>query len=175
MSVYPLIEVGDLVTADLLASMQSQSYTKQTGTARNTTTTLAADPELTGIPLAVGTWDIDLQVFATATTSNQAIKGRWIFTGTWAATVRNCSGPGSTNTAVADQVTPANSRGYGTDSQDAVYGMLASTAYSSIRESVRGLVVSVAGTLSYQWAQNVSSANNITVQPGSNFTTRRVG
>lgn len=175
MATYPDIEVGDLVTATLLDSMLPQSYTKLVATARNTTLTLANDPELLNIPLAIGTYDIDLTFFVTVTTSAQILKTRWAFTGTWAATVRNCIGPGSSNTALPGIATPTNVQGYGTDSQDSNYGLAVTTAYYSISERVRGLSTSVAGNLSFQWAPTASSANNMTVQPGSNFTVRRVG
>lgn len=148
------------------------TYVKSGATSRNTTTTLADDPHLVTIPLAVGTYDIELVMFYTlSTTTTQKIKTRWGFTGTWTSTTRACLGPGSANVAGPQDVTEATFRGYVTDTQDAIYDSSTSTAYSTVREIARGVVVTVAGNLSLQWAQQASSGNNTTVQAGSSFTT----
>jgi hypothetical protein len=175
MATYPNIEIGDLVTADLLDSMLPQTYTKQTATSRLSTTAYAADPELTGIALEIGTYDIDFLGFFTADV-NKLIDTQWSFSGTWANTVRNTYGPGATSTAQPGSLVQVSLRGWGTSNQDARYGIAtASGAYVSISESVRGVAVSAAGSLAFQWKPTASTADNITLQPGSNFTVRRVG
>lgn len=153
-----------------------RAYTKTSATARNTTTTLANDPELASIALEVGTYDIELiMLFTLTTTTTQKIKTRWGFTGTISDTIRLCHGPGSAQVAGPQDVTETTVRGYALTSQDAIYDVSTSTAYSAVLEKANGVSVTVAGNLSLQWAQNASSANNTTVQPNSAFRISRVG
>ncbi len=170
---------GQRLTADLLNAnvidFFPSTYGKAAATARTSTTILADDPELSSIPLSVGTWEIELRGFFTLTTTNtQAIKTRWAFTGTAADAIRNLSGLGSANQLEADVATTVNFRGRPWQSQDAVYRKLEGSAYGSFREIVSEFVVSVAGNLSLQWAQNASSANATTMMPASAFMVRKV-
>lgn len=170
---------GQRLTADLLNAnvidFFPSTFTKAATTARNTTTTLADDTELAGIALSVGTWEIELRGFFTLTTTNtQGIKTRWAFSGTAADAVRNLTGLGSANTLEADVATTVNMRGRPWLSQDAVYRKLEGSAYGGFREVVSEFVVTVAGNLSLQWAQNASSANNTSLMPGSAFVVRKV-
>jgi hypothetical protein len=167
---------GDTILASDINAVIARlpvTTTKAAATARNTTTTLADDPHLSGITLTPGTYDIELVFFYTlTTTTTQKIKTRWAFTtGTWSTTNRACHGPGSDNVDPPESVAEATFRVYTTDGQDAVYDSSTSAAYSAVREVARGVVVTVTGTLSLQWAQVASSANNTTVQAGSSFTT----
>lgn len=156
---------------DIIATIPL-TYTKSAVESRNTTTTLADDTHLVSIPLEIGTYDIELVMFYTlSTTTTQKIKTRWAFTGTWASTTRACIGPGSANTAAPNDAAEVTLRGYVSDTQDAIYDSSTSGAYSVVREVAKGVVVTVAGNLSLQWAQNASSANNTNVQAGSAFTT----
>jgi hypothetical protein len=163
---------GDPINASDINGIISKlptTYTKPSSTSRNTTTTLADDPFLSGIPLLVGTYDIECLIFFTTASSTPKIKTQWAFTGTWASSTRACFGPGDTNTAVPSLATPTTVRGYTTDAQEAVYGAANSGAYSAVRELVRGVTVTVAGNLSLKWAQSVSNGSNTTVQQGSAF------
>jgi hypothetical protein len=174
MTVYPDIEVGDLVTADLLDSMLVKTYTKASTTARNTTTTYADDPELLNISLGVGTWDIELTLFfLLATTSTQKLKTNWAFTGTWNNPIRLVVGPGTAQTGVIGTVTDMNLGGYTCTGQDAIYDRDTGAGFIGVREVVRNAVVTVAGNLSLQWAQSASSANNTSVCAGTSFVTRQ--
>lgn len=176
MAVYPNIEVGDIVTADLLDSMLPKTYFKASGTSRNTTTTLADDPELTGIPLAAGIYLIDFYGFMTQdTTTTQKFKGRWGFSGTWNNPDRNVVGPGAAQTATPASATESNYAGAQASGQDVVISALNTSVWASWRETAVNVVVTVAGNLSYQWAQNSSSANNVTLQAESGFIVRRIG
>lgn len=174
MAQYPDWEVGDIVTADLLDAMVAKYTYKSSATARNTTTTLTADPELTGIALEVGTFDIEMVIFWTQAATAPKLKTRWGFTGTISDTIRLCHGPGNNNVAGPQDVTETTVRGYALSSQDAIYSASTSTAYSAVLEKAAGVVVSVAGTLSLNWAQQASNASNVTVQPSSYVKVRRV-
>lgn len=175
-SYYPSLAVGDLVTADLLQSMVPKYYIKPSGESRNTTTTLADDSDLQGIALGVGTWEIELLLFYTQSTTNtQDLKTRWAFTGTWNNPDRNIMGIGNSSTASANVSTEVNMAGSQAAGQDAIYGGPASSVFNSAREWTANCVVTVAGNLSLQWAQNASSANNTTVQGNTAFRVRQIG
>jgi hypothetical protein len=166
---------ADLLNANVIDYMATTPVIKSAATSRNTTTTLANDPDLQGIALGVGTWEIELLgLWTQSTTTTQKIKTRWAFTGTWGTAIRICTGTGGTNTATPGDATILNSRGFTLDTQDAVYGQDAGTSFGGFREISRQVVVTVAGNLSLQWAQSASSANNTNLQPGSNFTIRKI-
>jgi hypothetical protein len=174
---------GQRLTADLLNAnindYMPSTTAKAVATARLSTVTLADDAELAGIPLGVGTWEIEfIGLWTQTTTATQKIKTRWAFTGTWngSAGFRAALGAGDTQSAVAvpNNLTEVNARGYTLDTQDAVYHVINTTSYSTIREISRNVVVTVAGNMSIQWAQNTSVANNTTLQAGSSVTVRKL-
>lgn len=174
MAKYPDWFIGQDVDATTLDLMTANITVKPGGTVRNNTTTLADDPDLASIPLAVGThWVRLLFIWCTNTSATPDIKTRWAFTGTWNNPLRACIGPASTNTANPDVVTPVkfNTVAAGTD---CVYGSAATTAFSVATEECFNVVVTVAGNLSLQWAENALSATDITVQPGSTFQNRQI-
>jgi hypothetical protein len=171
---------GQRLTADLLNAnlidYQPAVFTK-TALTNRVNATLADDPDLSNIPLSVGTWEIEVLLHWTMTTTNtQKIKTRWGFTGTWATTFRDCIGAGTTQSTAASPINLTDSfiSAATTDSQDAVYHQAAGGTYGTIREISRTVVVSVAGNFSVQWAQNTTTANNTTVQPGSNVYIRKI-
>jgi hypothetical protein len=160
---------GDIIFAtDINAVIASlpKVYTKTSATARQSTTTLTADPDLSGITLDVGVYDIELILFWTCANTTPKLKTRWGFSGTITNTLRLCHGPGSTQTGGPEAVSDATMRAYALTSQDAIY--------STILEAVYGAEVTVAGDLSLNWAQNVSTAANVTVQPESAFRIRKI-
>lgn len=172
MATYPTILVGDLVTADLLTSMLTQTYTKLSSEGRPSTTTLANDGELSGIALAVGTYHVKLVIRWTVANATPDLKTQWGFTGTWNNTSRLTIGPGLTNVAAATAVTPIRFADAATNA-DAAYGGL-SGPYTSTEEAY-DVVVTVAGSLSFKWCQQTSDAGSTTVNSGSTFEVRRVG
>lgn len=175
MAQYPDWEVGDLVTADLLDAMVHKVYNKANATSRNTTTTYADDPDLLNIPVGVGTWEIELVGFFNfSNATNGGLKTRWGFSGTWNNPLRNCMGPGSTNTGGTSVVTPVTLSAAGASTQDAIYLGSSTSAYYAFREVSFNAVVTVAGNLSLSWAQNSSSANNTIVHENSGFKLRQV-
>lgn len=170
---------GQRLTADLLNANVYDffpvSYSKAGPTARTSTTTYADDPELQGIPLSVGTWEIEFTGFWTCSTTNtQRIKTQWGFTGTWTPTFRSCIGAGSTNVTSPGAIETATFSAYVTDSQDAIYSQNSGAVYGTFRELARNVAVSTAGNLSLKWAQFASSANATTLQATSGFTVRKI-
>lgn len=172
---YPVLAIGDLVTADLLQSLVPKYYTKPSNESRSSTITLSADSDLQGIALDVGTYEIEFNgQFFTTTGGTQAIKTQWGFSGTWNSPVRCIAGPGLNNTAATTSADTYNTRGQGTSS-DAVYQASATSAFTNFREYVANAIITVAGNLSIQWAQNSSSVNATQMAAGSTVRVRRIG
>lgn len=168
---------GDIIyAADVNAVIASlpKVYTKTSATARQSTTTLTADPDLSGITLGLGVYDIELIMFWTCANTTPKLKTRWAFSGTITNTLRLCHGPGSTQVGGPEAVSDATMRAYALTSQDAVYSTSTSSAYSAVLEAAYGVEVSASGDLSLSWAQNVSTAANVTVQPESAFRIRKI-
>ncbi len=165
---------GQRLTADLLNAANGLTYTKVTTENRSSTTTFADDAELKGIPLGVGTWEIDVMLYWFLNPAGAGgIKTMWAFSGTWAALIRSISGPGSSNTAGGSVL--ATSSSYGQRENASVpYGVAAGTSYAFSREMSRSVVVSTAGNFSVQWAQNTSSVNALSVGGQSTVSVRQL-
>lgn len=144
-------------------------YTKPGATPRNTLIVPADDPDLSGIPLEVGSFEIKVvSMFTLSTTTTQKFRTLWGFTGTWTSTAfRAVKGPGSANTAAPDDAASANIRGYTVATQNADYSTSTSGAYATAEEISATVEVTVAGNFALQWSQAASSANNTTLQAGS--------
>lgn len=154
-------------------SLLPRYYTKQNATSRASTTTVTADSGtgqvLSGIPLEIGSYEIELvALFTLSTTGTQGIRTRWAFTGTMTNPVRSCIGPGDSATAPNANAT-IMTQSFQATGQDATYFVGASSAYSTFREITAQVIVTAAGNLSFNWAQAVSSANNTNLQSGSYF------
>lgn len=173
--------IGQRLTADLMTEflgLSPQVYTKASTTDRNsggTGTTYTIDPELQGIPLEIGTYDVLLIAFFTlATTNTQKIKTQWRFTGTWNTPIRHCIGPGSANVAGPSAITDVTMQGYVADSGDATYDLIAGGTFGCFQEQAFNVTVTVAGTMGLYWAQSAASANNTSLKAGTAFRVRKL-
>ncbi|MBW8792159.1 MAG: hypothetical protein JF597_00710 [Streptomyces sp.] len=172
MSKYPSITAGVLPVASLQAMVPD--ITVKATTTDRTTTTMSDDPDLQGIALGVGTWSVDMLIFAnTVTTSTQKIRTQWSFTGTWNTPIRACIGPGSANSGLRDAITPSQFDGVPSNT-DCTYGFAASSGYSVVLERCDLVVVTVAGALAFKWGQSVFSANATSVKAGSSVRVRQI-
>lgn len=170
--------VGQRLTADLLntnvTAFMPSTTVKTASTDRISTVTLADDPELAGIALSVGTWEIVFEALWTQASATPKIATQWGFTGTTTGTARRkCMGPAVAQVAAPPSVTDVNFSGNDVNSS-ATYGTSTSAQYSTFRESVDNFVVATAGNLSIQWAQSVSTASNVTLRVGSSVTVRKI-
>ena len=68
-----------------------------------------------------------------------------------------------------------NIRGAQAAGQDAVYSVANEVTFTGFREWTMNCVVTVAGNLSLQWAQNSSSANVTRVEGNTAFRVRQIG
>jgi hypothetical protein len=169
-----MVAAGDRIYASDFNNLPPKTYTKAALQARVSTTVVADDAELAGIPLAVGTYHILLTgFFSVFTTTTQKLKTQWGFTGTWNNPARACIGPAQANVAGGNAVTVMNTAGVATNG-DAVYSVVNAVAYSVFQEEAFNVVVTVAGNLSLKWAQFASSANATNVADGTTFMVRKV-
>lgn len=162
---------GQRITADRLNAMQPSIYYKSGSTSRNTTTTYAIDPDLQGIPLAVGTYKVSLLLLWNCGSGTApGLKTQWRVGGggAWNSFNRAVTGPGQSNATSPTVMTQVNDS-TAADNADSTYQQTPNVPYAVVREEVRQLIVTTAGTLNLYWAQVVSSAANTTVQPGSAF------
>jgi hypothetical protein len=173
-----LFLTGQRLTADLLnaniADWMPATYVKPAFTSRASTTTYADDPDLQGIALAVGTYEIELMLFyAVYSGTTQKIKTQWGFTGTWNNPDRGTLGPGAGNIASSDDAASVNARAYAAN-VDNIYNQLNAVNFGVGRELSRNVQVTVAGNLSLKWAQQTSSANVTRVEAGTCFNIRKI-
>jgi hypothetical protein len=156
-------------------SLLPRYYIKSNPTARASTVTPAADSggavPLAGVPLEIGSYEIEMVgLFNLTTTGLQGLRTVWAFSGTWdgASNVRNCIGPGDSASAPNNNAT-LMAQTFGVSNQNALYFVAASSAWVSFREIAAGIHVTAPGSLSFNWSQAVTSANNTTLQSGSYF------
>lgn len=178
MAKFPAWTVFKRVDATTLDQCVPNIVTKVSTTTITSNTTLANDSELTSISLGVGTWEVEVTLWAGGTSGAAGgLKTAWAFTtGTLTGTPnRGCIGPGATGAASSIAVTPVTMavQPYSTA---VVYG-LTNTAlpFYVIKEECPNFVVATAGTLSIQVAQSVSNATSTTIQPGSRVKVRQIG
>lgn len=169
------LSAGQIVYESDLLGLNPDTVYKGASTTRNNTASLANDPDLANIQLDPGTYSIKVTLFTTNANAAAKLKTRWSFTGTWTSPMRSCVGPGSTNTSTdPGTVTPATFRGYDATSQDAVYSYGVSSAYAAIEETCDFVQVTASGVFAVQWAQNVATAANTIIQPGSSVRVTKV-
>ena len=161
---YPDWRAGNRITAARLRSMVPSYTTKGSTTARPSTTAQTADPELSGITLDVGTYEVKVRYIATGVGSASAggLATSWGFTGT-ATGNRNPTGPGftSTNSGAAENLR-TNSASMGLASQ---FYYVATTSTSIVEEGL--ITVTVSGDFSVNWAQAASNATPTNLLAGS--------
>lgn len=170
MSTFPVYYSGLRLTAALLTAGQIDKIVKTTVTGK-TNNTLANDPELAGVDLGVGQWDIRMLIFASNTVTTGNLRTQWSFTGSWNNPLRYCLGPvtatGPSN--ITETKMSAHSANANSD-----YDLGATTAYTGVQEMSSTAVVTVAGTLALNWAQAVTNATATNVQAGSFIEVRQI-
>lgn len=165
--------VGEPTYAADLNLLLPTVVVKPTATARNTTTTVAIDPDLQ-ISLLTGTYAIRLLLFWNCvTTSTQGLKTQWLMSsGAVTTFTRGCLGPNDA-AHTPDSQAIVNIGAFN-NNVDCSYLQLLTGNWSAVREESYNVVVTSAGTLGLYWAQKVSSANNTSVNGGSAFEVRQI-
>lgn len=160
------VAAGDIILADHHNALVPITAVKASSTARTSTTTETADPELV-LSMRVGTFDI-AGVLLVSSAANAAgdFEYGYSWTGGGMTVTMGHAGPhnslasgsqvdGEFTYLAADSSTPTSTMPYG-----------ASIAGVAIPIAAR-VVVTVAGTLSLIWAQQSSNANATTLLAGS--------
>lgn len=176
MATYPGVPVygGDIISADDIVANIPIVYVKEASETRNNTSALANDAELVNIPLQVGVYEIELELFwQQATSTTPAFKTQWAFSGTWNAPMRACFGAGQDNVAPTNRATTVYTLGVPTSS-NAIYSADTTANYNMSRELSRQVIVTAAGNLSLQWAQNTATVANTICLVGTSFTVRKI-
>lgn len=167
MSKFPVIEVGDPVTADMLNSMIPDITYKSTATSRASTITPTDDPDLvTPVLLANGTYLVEFSI-RFACLSTIGIRTAWNNPAGVLSANKEVVGPGSTATDTnADNISGRfGVHGYTTNM---FYGgRNVNTNQSRIYESSTIIMGGTAGAIALQWAQVTSSATATIVSAGS--------
>lgn len=154
-------------TAAQWATLVPRSAFKASDTARASTTTLTADPDLSVAVDASAAYEISLHVIYTQGTLGQLFMG---FTGPAAATFDwGLIGLAVGTTASDTGSFTASACTIGTTK--AVGG---NTIANFIRVEGRLLVDVTSGSLTYRWAQSASSATGVTVKAGSYMIARQI-
>lgn len=136
-------------------------WVEKTTTQSVTSSTTQVNDTVLALALGVGTWEVRLTANATGAAAGD-IDTSWTFSGTATTNGRSCIGPTLGNADVTN--TAMRSSGAAGLATIISYGLIAST--SRIEESFI-LTVTVAGTLNFRWAQDVSSATATNVTAGS--------
>jgi hypothetical protein len=165
---------GDKPTAAQLNTFVPLSAYKSAGTSRNTTTTPAADSDLTIALPASTTWDFDGLLLVTSA-ANAA--GDFMFQFTYPASATLSFGAwGLHNTLASGSQSDLEAAATSADSStpSGLYVAGASTSMTGIFFKGRIIVSTTPGNLVVAWSQFASNANNTTLNAGSHMTCRQV-
>lgn len=133
---------------------------KTADTARSSTITLADDPVLLGIPLAIGKYAVDLWLKPhNATTSTQGFQFRLNFSGTIAS-------GGYSYLGIANNIA-FNAQPVSTYSSTVQFTDITAASNFDYIHATGYIEVTAAGTMAVQWSQRASSANNTILDRGS--------
>lgn len=154
----------DMTTGGVITALGvAIAKVKTAATSRNSTTTLADDAHLV-CALSAGTWAVRLWLPTTIAVSGGG--------NGWKVALGGSATISSSLLTVA-----SNDTSYALANQITVAGTFLATASSGAGIMVieGSVVVSVAGNLSFQWAQNSSGAQNLTFMQGATMICTKVG
>lgn len=165
---------GDKPTAAQINTFVPLSAYKSASTSRNTTTTPAADADLTIALPASTTWDFDGLLLLTSA-ANAA--GDFMFQFTWPTAATLSHGAWGLHNVLASG-SQSDLEGAATSadstSPSVLYAAGASTTVTGVFFKGRIIMSTTAGNLAVAWAQFSSNANNTTLNAGSHMTCRQV-
>jgi hypothetical protein len=148
--------------AAVIAALKTKHYKKTADTSRSSTTTMANDPHLVNMALGVGLWRVQAVLFMSGAAAAD-FRHQFTFSGTATPDYsRLIQSPESATTdvratlATSIQATQFGVANIGTD------GVRVGAAYEDML-----LEVTVAGNLTLQWCQAVSSATATVLYTGS--------
>lgn len=142
---------------------------KPADTTRTSTATRTNDPDLQGIPLAIGTHRVEAMLGIQSAGATGDFSLAWAFSGT-ATCLRQTLGYAADGVTMATLCATSLTAGstYGTG------GASGSSTIFGVRELMT-IIVTAAGNLDMQWAQAVSNASGTLLSAGSTVTVQRLG
>lgn len=175
MAQYPVVGGGTEVNDQFLSDMIDNYVIKNADATPRTNSTIAADPDLTFSVVANAVYAVQFHI-RWAGLQAAGLRTSWtVPTGTTGN--KDCAGPGSANVVQADANT--------TEMRWAVHGYSTVVLYTNPRNSVSLQtfcdeyallsVGSTAGSVTLNWAQNVTNATGTLVVATSYVKYRRVG
>lgn len=169
---YPEIFAGQDIDADTLVNMQPMIVSKPSATSRASTTTLAADPDLTVQLEANAIYFVEFHIHYAAL---DATKFKTDWTVPSGSSGNRCVlGMGSTaNQASADNV--SGRFGVHNYATATVYGTRDHVTNQCYAQETATVVTTNAGTLALRWAQSVSGVSNTTLYDTSLMRVTRLG
>jgi hypothetical protein len=190
MAIFPVAYVGLPLTADFWNSAQTNTIVKGSNTPRSNTATLADDPELAGMELGVGTYEVQMHLHASVNPSvqNLDIRVAWAFTGT-ATVQRLMIGPDEQIGGPSQYFNSGSSTHINTNSTRTLAKLGGNTGNALTTSIAYGLNdiypvgiheigifdVTAIGNWSIQWAQQTAGATaSCSVYAGSYITARRI-
>ncbi len=174
MAKFPVIEVGDLWTADLANQMLPDMILKTAATTRASITTMADDPDLVVAVLANANYFIEMYI-RYATTTAAGFKCEWTVPAGVTSANKTILGPGSSAVdANANNISMRSGvHGFTTDS---TYGDRNDvTLQLFAMETAIITTGATAGDVALAWAQEASTAVNTAVGAGSFIRSTRIG
>ncbi|MFH9430230.1 hypothetical protein ACH4JZ_18305 [Streptomyces sp. NPDC017615] len=172
MATYPLIQPGMTITAGLLNAIQPNSVWKTVNTDRDTTTTLADDPDLS-VQLAAGaTYRVQFRLFYGATDAAR-FKTAWTVP-PGASGNKTVVGPDQGVILSGTSSGGTGRWGVHVFSTSCTYGTRDSTSNLCAGTEEGTIFTTSAGTLALQWAQATSNANAARLAAGSMLTVTRL-
>lgn len=149
-----IIDASDIIVPKYIKKAASQSVTSSI--------TPVNDADL-AVALPVGVWRVEARLTATGHATAGDLRVVWANTGTMSFLARSCLGPAALTTDATDGGMQSSGRSITTE---VVYGVAGSTVAAKIWEDIF-VNVTVAGTLTLQWAQGTSSGTATTLGTSS--------
>lgn len=174
MPVYPVSYAGQRLTSVLWRAGQEDTYNKDASETARASAVIAADAELTGIPLeATAEYEVFVGLNLTGGSGGISMKTQWTYTGTWNDPIRRVDGPTSANTVVPSGTLLLQHATYRAGTS-CTYGLSTSGSFTTVYEECKKVVTTTAGTMSLGWAPSTGGATSGGVMIDSWVTVRRI-
>jgi len=161
------------ILSDLFTEVRPKSARKASDTARNTTATRTADPDLT-LTLPAGTWE-GTAVMIVSSAANAAGDFSWelAWTGTATVTMSGWALDGSITDLTSATINAGAATTVDTTSPTGNQNA-GCTLYKCVAVTYFTIALTTAGSVTLNWAQEASNGNNTTLHAGSSIRVQRL-
>lgn len=159
-----LVQQGStFLVAGRLSGVPSGPYVKRKAVAQVVTSSIVpVDDDHMFAPLEIGTYRVQLFAHFSSDSVTPDLRSQWATTGTITAGGRSCIGPATNSTDIAGSIVRASAHNLTTTVAYGCYDGVTSALYEDLL-----IIVTDPGVLQWQWAQNVSNANAVSVSIAS--------